>query len=147
MGCYTRALETYGQCTGCGADRLTLGRAADGGRLCTDCASIGDFSCDRCGREGRRYLRRICGNCVLTDRLAALLAALLADGTGAVRPELVPLLDGVGQMQRSGSESPGSAPHTFSTSCDLWPPAESLSPTTVSASWARPGPPLTCGIC
>ena len=63
---------------------------------CADCAGLGDFTCERCGREGRRYLRGICGNCVLTDRLAL----LLDDGTGAPRRELRPLLEAVGQMQR-----------------------------------------------
>ena len=43
MTCYTHALETYGRCAGCGADRLTPGIAPDGGRLCTDCAGrLGD---------------------------------------------------------------------------------------------------------
>lgn len=94
--CYTHAFETYGQCGRCGADRLTPGLALDGGRLCTDCTGIGDFTCERCGREGKRYLRGICGNCVLRDQLTE----LLDDGTGTVRPQLLPLLDGFSQMRR-----------------------------------------------
>lgn len=97
ISCYTRALETRGTCSGCGADRLVPGLSPAGEPLCTTCSGMDDFTCERCGREGRRYLRGICGNCVLTDKLAA----LLDDGTGRPRPELVPLLDGVGRMQRA----------------------------------------------
>lgn len=91
------ALETYGQCAGCGADRLTPGIAPDGGRLCTDCAGgLGDFTCESCGREARRYRRGVCGNCVLAGHLAL----LLDDGTGRIRPELVPFAEAFGQMRR-----------------------------------------------
>ena len=96
MSCYTQALEQHGKCTGCGGERLTPGLTSDGEPLCTDCSGVGDFTCERCGREGRRYVRGICGNCVLTERLAG----LLDDGTGTPRAELVPLLDAVGGMQR-----------------------------------------------
>lgn len=59
--CHMHALETYGQCAGCGADRLTPGIAPGGGRLCTDCAGgLGDFTCESCGREARRYRRGVC---------------------------------------------------------------------------------------
>jgi hypothetical protein len=93
----TRALETYGTCAGCGVDRLTPGLALDGGRLCTDCAGgLGDFFCEQCGQEARRYRRGICGRCVLTERLHE----LLDDGTGSVRAELLPLFDALRQMKR-----------------------------------------------
>ncbi|WP_228562318.1 hypothetical protein [Catenulispora rubra] len=96
-GCYSRALETYGACAGCGVDRLTPGPADDGGRLCCDCAEdVGDYICRRCGREGKRYLAGICGNCVLADTLTP----LLDDGTGTVRAELVPLFEAIRQMNR-----------------------------------------------
>lgn len=86
-GCYAQALETYGTCTGCGVDRLTPGLAPDGGKLCTDCAGgLGDFTCERCGQEARRYRRGVCGRCVLAERLHA----LLDDGTGRIRPEFLP---------------------------------------------------------
>ena len=97
MTCYTHALETYGRCAGCGADRLTPGIAPDGGRLCTDCAGrLGDFTCEICGREGFRYRRGVCGNCVLAERLAL----LLDDGTGRIRPELAPFAAAFCQMRR-----------------------------------------------
>jgi hypothetical protein len=95
--CRTHALETYGTCAGCGADRLTPGIAPGGGRLCTDCAGgLGDFTCEACGREGIRYRRGTCGNCVLAERLAV----LLDDGTGRVRPELAPFAAALSQMRR-----------------------------------------------
>jgi integrase len=95
--CHTHALETYGTCAGCGADRLTPGIAPDGGRLCTDCADgLGDFTCEACGREARRHRRGVCGNCVLGERLAA----LLDDGTGSIRRELVPFAEAFCQMKR-----------------------------------------------
>ncbi|MFF2133397.1 hypothetical protein ACFVW1_50380 [Streptomyces olivochromogenes] len=96
-GCYAQALETYGTCTGCGVDRLTPGLAPDGGKLCTDYADgLGNFTCERCGQEARRYRRGICGRCVLAERLHE----LLDDGTGRIRPELLPLFDTLRQMRR-----------------------------------------------
>lgn len=95
--CHTHALETYGPCAGCGAERLTPGIAPDGGRLCTDCAGgLGDFTCEVCGREARRHRRGVCGNCVLAERLAR----LLDDGTGRTRRELAPFAEAFCQMKR-----------------------------------------------
>lgn len=96
--CHTHALETYGRCAGCAVDRLTPGIAPDGGRWCTDCAGgLGDFFCQLCGREGRRYRRGVCGNCVLAERLRV----LLDDGTGGIRPELAPFVEGFCRMRRA----------------------------------------------
>ncbi|MFD3735737.1 hypothetical protein [Streptomyces sp. NPDC058632] len=108
-GCYAQALETYGTCTGCGVERLTPGLAPDSGRLCTDCAGgLGDFTCERCGQEARRYRRGICGRCVLAERLHE----LLDDGTGHIRPELLPLFDTLRQMKRPwGGPTWTSQPH------------------------------------
>ncbi|MFE9883356.1 hypothetical protein [Streptomyces sp. NPDC005784] len=93
----TRALESYGTCVSCGVDRLTPGLAPDGGKLCTDCAGgLGDFTCEQCGQEARRYRRGVCGRCVLAERLHE----LLDDGTGSIRPELFPLFDMLRQMKR-----------------------------------------------
>ncbi|MER8161022.1 hypothetical protein [Streptomyces sp. NPDC094472] len=86
--CYDHGLETYGICVICGAERLTPGLAPDGGKLCADCADcadcaggLGDFTCEQCGREARRYWRGICGQCVLAERLHE----LLDSGTGSIR--------------------------------------------------------------
>jgi hypothetical protein len=83
--------------TGCGVERLTPGLAPDGGKLCTDCAGgLGDFTCEQCGQEARRYRRGVCGRCVLAEHLHE----LLDDGTGSVRRELLPLFDTLRQMKR-----------------------------------------------
>ncbi|MET8956276.1 hypothetical protein [Streptomyces sp. NPDC004533] len=95
--CRDHALETYGRCAGCGVDRLTPSIAPDGGQWCTDCAGgLGDFFCERCGREAARYRRAVCGNCVLAERLED----LLDDGAGRIRPELVPFFEQVTAMPR-----------------------------------------------
>lgn len=86
--CYAAAMRTYASCSGCGQHRLTPGLAPDGSPLCPPCAGIRDHcACERCGRETfLPFGRRTCQHCVLDERLAA----LLDDGTGRIRPELVP---------------------------------------------------------
>ena len=98
-GCYARACETYGICANCGIERLLPGRGPDGQSCCTDCAGLGDFTCTRCGEEGWNHYKGVCGRCVLRDRLTL----ALDDGTGRVRPELVPLFDLVAAMDRPRS--------------------------------------------
>jgi hypothetical protein len=98
--CHTWALETYGQCAGCGTERMTPGLAPGGGRLCVDCAGIpGDYRCGRCGNEARRQLQDLCARCVLTQRLRG----LLDDGTSRIRPELAPFAEGFCGMARPRS--------------------------------------------
>jgi integrase len=96
--CRTWALETYGTCACCGTERMVPGITADGeGRLCTDCVGIpGCYICTRCGQEGWIQRKGTCSRCVLTERLDD----LLDDGTGRIRPELVPLYDGLRQATR-----------------------------------------------
>lgn len=99
-GCFAIACETYGRCAACKVDRLVPGIADSGDRLCTDCAGgLGDFTCQRCGEEGWREHVGTCSRCVLRDRLAE----VLDDGTGRVRPELVPFSDAVCAMSRPRS--------------------------------------------
>jgi hypothetical protein len=99
-GCYATACETYGVCDGCGVDRLLPGIGPAGQRWCTDCAGgIGDFTCSRCGQEGWKHYKGVCGRCVLRDRLST----ALDDGTGRIRPELQPLFDHVASMARPRS--------------------------------------------
>jgi hypothetical protein len=100
-GCYSNACETYGCCDGCGVDRLTPGIGPAGERWCTDCAGgLGDFTCTRCKQEGwRQGAGGLCGRCVLADRLRV----ALDDGTGRIRPELVPLFDSLCAMSRPRS--------------------------------------------
>jgi hypothetical protein len=95
--CYATAMETYAACARCGQHRLTPGLDGERRPLCQPCAGItAAFTCSRCGREAPRYQRGTCGSCVLSGRLAA----LLDDGTGRIRPELVPFHQHVSQMSR-----------------------------------------------
>lgn len=90
--CHTRAVRTWGRCPDCDAQRLLPGRRADGTSICRDCAGITrDFACARCGVEGYLLKGRLCARCTLADKLTS----LLDDGTGRVRTELVPLMEGV----------------------------------------------------
>jgi integrase len=90
-------METYATCHGCGQHRLTPGRSASGHPMCPPCAGITvGLTCGTCGREARRHTRNTCGQCVLAERLAV----LLDDGTGQIRPELVPFHDRFCQMTR-----------------------------------------------
>lgn len=96
-GCFATACETYGTCPCCGAHRLLPGRDTSGRPVCTDCAGgLGDFTCSRCGKEGWNHYRKVCGRCVLTDRLTD----ALTDDTGQVSPPLVPLLTYLAAMPR-----------------------------------------------
>jgi hypothetical protein len=99
-GCFAMACETYGVCAGCGVERLLPGVNAAGRSICTDCGGgLGNYTCTRCGREGWRQDRGVCGWCILTDRLST----ALDDGTGQVRPELATLFDSLRSMSRPRS--------------------------------------------
>lgn len=99
-GCKAGAMEVFGICAGCGRDRMLPGIGPAGQRWCTDCAGgLGDFTCTRCGREGWHGRRDTCGWCVLRDRVEE----LMDDGTGRVRPELVPLAEHILAMPRPRS--------------------------------------------
>jgi hypothetical protein len=98
--CHTRAVRTWGHCPDCATQRLLPGRRADGTSICRDCAGITrDFACARCGVEGYLLKGRLCARCTLADKLTL----LLDDGTGRVRPELVPLMEGVLSTNRPTS--------------------------------------------
>ncbi|WP_432850493.1 hypothetical protein ACQPXB_08065 [Amycolatopsis sp. CA-161197] len=53
------------------------------------------LTCDNCGIEGRRYRRGLCGPCALAEDLDT----VLDDGSGQVRPELLPFRDGMAAMR------------------------------------------------
>ncbi len=99
--CSDRAVRTRGTCPGCGEDRALPGlRPGDGAAICTTCAGFSQtFDCSRCGFEGMLLGGRLCERCTLTDRLTA----LLDDGTGRLRPALVPLFDLLVTMDKPGS--------------------------------------------
>lgn len=87
--CHDRALRTYGSCPDCGNDAVLAG-LADGVAICMSCAGFTvSYACSRCGVEGKLHGGRLCTRCALHDRLDE----LLGDGTGRVRPELLPLHD------------------------------------------------------
>ncbi|WP_432081537.1 hypothetical protein [Streptomyces sp. WAC 04229] len=99
--CSDRAVRTRGTCPGCGEDRALPGlRSVDGSAICTTCAGFSQtFDCSRCGFEGKLLGGRLCERCTLTDRLTA----LLANGTGCVRPALTPLFDMLVAMDKPRS--------------------------------------------
>lgn len=99
--CSDRAVRTRGTCPGCGQDRALPGlRPDDRAPICTTCAGFSQtFDCSRCGFEGKLLGGRLCERCTLTDRLTA----LLDDGTGRIRPTLVPLFDLLVAMDKPSS--------------------------------------------
>lgn len=95
--CRNDALEVQGRCASCGAQRMTPGIAAGGGRLCVDCAGIpGNFFCIRCGHEGLRQRDHVRRRCILTE----MLRDVLDDGSGQISSTLRPLFDRLRQVER-----------------------------------------------
>ncbi len=93
--CVTRAVKIRGRCTGCGDERLLVGRDRDSRPICVDCAGITTcFTCSTCGQEGQLWYTRTCLSCSLARRLSA----LLDDGTGQVAPELLVLFEKLTSM-------------------------------------------------
>lgn len=95
--CSDRAVRTRGVCPGCGQERALPGRRpSDGAAICTTCAGFSQsFACARCGFEDKLHGGRLCTRCAFANRLAE----LLDDGTGRIRPELVPLADSLLTME------------------------------------------------
>jgi hypothetical protein len=89
--CSDRAVRTRGICPGCDQERALPGRRpGDGAAICTTCAGFSQsFACARCCFEDKLHGGRLCARCTFADRLAD----LLDDGSGQIRPELVPLAD------------------------------------------------------
>jgi hypothetical protein len=95
--CLDRAVRVRGTCPECGQERALPGRRpGDGAAICTDCAGFSrSFACSRCGFEGKLHGGRLCTGCAFADRLAE----LLDDGSGRIRPVLVPLADSLLAME------------------------------------------------
>lgn len=91
----------------------------------TGASGLGYFTCERCGREARRHLRGICGQCVLTERLHK----LLDDGTGAVRAELLPPFDALRLTRLPKGTLTWTIQPYVQRIYDPWPAAKSRSPT------------------
>lgn len=89
--CSDRAVRTRGVCPGCGQERALPGRSSgDGAALCTTCAGFTQsFACTRRGFEDKLHGGGLCARCAFADRLGE----VLGDGSGRIRPELVPLAD------------------------------------------------------
>ncbi|WP_406727161.1 hypothetical protein WJ438_24525 [Streptomyces sp. GD-15H] len=60
------------------------------------------YPCSRCGTEDKLHRARLCTRCTIADRLDE----LLDDGTGRIRPELLPLADSLLAMDRPLSGLP-----------------------------------------
>ncbi|GAA4693638.1 hypothetical protein [Streptomyces youssoufiensis] len=99
--CSDRAVRTRGTCPGCGQGRALPGlRPGDGVPICTTCAGFSrTFDCSHCGFGGKLLGGRLCERCTLSDRLTA----LLDDGTGRIRPALVPLFNLLVAMDKPSS--------------------------------------------
>jgi hypothetical protein len=89
--CSDRAVRIRGVCPDCDQERALPGRRpGDDAAICTACAGFSQLlACARCGFEDKLHGGRLCTRCTFADRLAE----LLDDGTGRIRPELVPLAD------------------------------------------------------
>ena len=93
--CFAKATEVRGRCLGCSTDRLLPGRPRRWGR---DLPGLRrhhrDFSCDRCSSDGYLLDGRLCRRCTLSDQLQR----ILDDGSGQVRPPLLPLVQALVSM-------------------------------------------------
>jgi hypothetical protein len=97
--CHDRALRIRGRCPGCGQDRILPGLVG-GQPACTTCAGFTvSYACSRCGTDSKLHRGRLCSRCALRDRLDQ----LLDDGTGQVRPELLPLREALVAMSNPES--------------------------------------------
>jgi hypothetical protein len=94
-------VQVRGPCPGCGQDRALPGRRpGDEAPVCTRCAGFSQsLVCSRCGYEDKLHRGRLCSRCTLADQLSA----LLDDGSGQIRPGLVPLADSLLAMDRPRS--------------------------------------------
>ncbi|MEU4313448.1 hypothetical protein [Nocardia sp. NPDC024068] len=87
--CYKFRVNHASPCSSCGRTRVLVG-VEPGGGLCTTCCGLElNFTCRRCGRDGRLMVDQTCTKCVAAERARN----LLSDDTGTVIPQLQPLLD------------------------------------------------------
>jgi len=92
--CLKHALKTRGPCPGCGQERTLMGRL-DGAAACRECAGITrEFSCRHCDYQGEDCRGRRCARCLLTARLAVLLAGPDGTPSAALQPLASRLRDG-----------------------------------------------------
>ena len=90
---FSRAPKT---CPGCGEVKVLAFYDSDGRPACAACTGAKPvYGCATCGREDSPF-GRTCGPCVLSERATA----LLADATGQVRPELLPVFEALMAARR-----------------------------------------------
>jgi hypothetical protein len=87
--CVLRFARAPLPCPGCEGQKILAFYDSLGRPACATCTgNPAVFACVTCGREDSQFGAR-CAPCVLSERLAA----LLADGTGGIHPDLQPVFD------------------------------------------------------
>jgi hypothetical protein len=96
--CYAWVRKHPAACAHCGTTRPLIGRDRAGHSVCGPCTGYDDldYACPRCGEAGFAQHTGRCLRCEADDRIHD----LLADHTGAVRPELAPF---AAALQRADS--------------------------------------------
>lgn len=94
--CARKRLRRHGLCSGCQRVRSLPGGTLVEGAICRDCAGIEeDFLCRTCGADDDFETLVQCRRCSLRARLDR----LFDDGTGAISPALVPLVEALASME------------------------------------------------
>jgi hypothetical protein len=94
--CARRRLRRHGPCSGCGHVHSLSGGDRREGATCRDCAGIDeDLACRTCGADDDFETLVQCRRCSLRVRLDR----LFDDGTGAIIPALVPLVEALASMK------------------------------------------------
>jgi len=94
--CARRRLCRHGVCSGCGRARSLSGGALAEGATCRDCAGIDeDLTCRTCGADDDFDSLIRCRRCSLRARLDR----IFDDGSGAINPALVPLVEALASME------------------------------------------------
>ncbi len=93
--CARKRLRRHGLCAGCGCVHSLPGGGRREGATCRDCAGIDeDLHCRRCGADDDFETLVQCRRCSLRVRLDR----LFDNGTGAINPALVPLVEALASM-------------------------------------------------
>ena len=93
--CARRRLRRHGLCSGCGHVHSLPGGALREGATCRDCAGIDeDLVCRACGADDDFDTLVRCRRCSLRARLDR----LFDDGSGAINPVLLPLVEALATM-------------------------------------------------
>jgi hypothetical protein len=97
--CVLRFARAPKTCPGCDEEKILAFYDAAGRAACATCCGVeAVFGCATCGREDSPYGRQ-CAPCTLLERAAA----LLADPSGGIHPQLVPVFDALTAARRPQS--------------------------------------------